>query len=490
MSSKGQSSGAESFVGNILKYSVATWLGFVISAVALVITGILGPEKTADPLTFMSATATLMNIGILGLDQSLLRFYAEPDKGHTGDELFAVCVRISLAVMAVLGLFFSIVCPGWLADTLSFQALGTGIVPLLFLNAAFYMLARYLSVLLRFDPAQLRLYTLETLLMQACFNLFYLFAGFFFRSTFAYAILSICSFAAVVSVFFFIKRRALKVQKNSFHREVVGKLVPYGLALAPTQIMIYLNNTFSLAFIGNTVGTTQKGIFSFGTRLSQMVAAIQAGFATFWGPYIFANYKTEQRRITLVHDILDLLIFSFYALLVGFEDILFWLFPAYKECLAIFPLLMLAVVFSILCEGTVYGSAIAKKPFYDTVGIAMSTLGNIGLCILLVPRLGLTGAALALAGANGCMFLFRTLVGQHFYRTVGSVGKTVLGWGVCLALCGAGSVFAGRFGIKLVCSFGALTVYALVYRTEIDRLCGFVLGFIRKRTKNGTKPSE
>ena len=59
-------SSAESFIGSILKYSIATWLGFLISGLALIVAGILGPEKTADPLTFMSATATLMNIGILG----------------------------------------------------------------------------------------------------------------------------------------------------------------------------------------------------------------------------------------------------------------------------------------------------------------------------------------------------------------------------------------------------------------------------------------
>lgn len=474
------SSTAESFVGNVFKYSIATWLGFVISGLALVIAGILGPDKTADPLTFMSATATVMNIGILGLDQSLLRFYAEPPTGHTGDALFAVCVRISMVVMLVLGAFFSLVCPQWLADTLSFGALGGGIVPLLFVNAALYMLTRYLSVLLRFDPAELKLYTLETLLMQGCFNLFYLLAGFFFDTPYAYAVLSIVSFAAVGGVFCVIKRRALALQKGSFCRPVLGRLVPYGLALAPTQIMLYLNSTFSLAFLGNTVGTTEKGVFSFGTRLAQMVSAIQAGFATFWGPYIFAHYKTEQQRIATVHDMLDLLIFGFYTCLLAAEDLLFWLFPAYSACLPIFPLLMLSVVFSILCEGTVYGIAIAKKPVYDTIGIALSSLGNIGLCLLLVPRFGLSGAALALAGANGGMFLFRTLVGQHFYRTVRSPVKTLAGWALCLGLTVAGYLLAGRFWVKAGVCAVALAAYCLLYKSELRRLVQFAGGLLQR----------
>ncbi len=476
-------SSAENFIGSIFKYSIATWLGFVISGLALVLAGILGPEKTADPLTFMSATATVMNIGILGLDQSLLRFYAEPPAGHTGDELFAVCVRLSLGVMLVLGLFFSLVCPGWLADTLSFQSLGARIVPLLFLNAALYMLTRYLSVLLRFHPAELKLYTLETLLMQACFNLFYLFAGFFFDSAYAYALLSIGSFALVAGAFCFLKRKALAVRQGSFSRPVLAQLVPYGLALAPTQIMIYLNSTFSLAYLGNTAGTAAKGVFSFGTRLAQMVSAIQAGFATFWGPYVFSHYQTENDRICTVHDMLDLLIFAFFACLVALEDILFWLFPAYADCLPIFPFLMLSVVFSILCEGTVYGIAIARKPVYDTVGIALSTLGNIGLCLLLVPRLGLLGAALALAGANGAMFVFRTLVGQHFYRTVRTPAKTLCGWVLCLGVCVAGWALSGRFALKAAVCLAALLLYALLYRPQLALAAQFIRRILQKLKK-------
>lgn len=474
-------SSAESFIGSILKYSIATWLGFLISGAALIVAGILGPEKTADPLTFMSATATLMNIGILGLDQSLLRFYADPPAGRTGNELFAVCVRISLGVMLVLGLFFSLVCPQWLAETLSFASLGTQIVPLLFVNAAFYMLVRYLSVLLRFDPAELKLYTLETLLMQACYNLFYLFAGFFFDSTYAYAVLSILSFAAVAGVFCAVKRKALVTRKGSFSPAVLGRILPYGLALAPTQIMIYLNSTFSLAFIGNTVGSTEKGVFSFGTRLAQMVTAIQAGFATFWGPYVYGHYKTEQDRISTVHDVLDALVFAFFTCLVAFEDVLFAIFPAYKDCLPIFPILMLSAVFTILCEGTVYGISIARKPIFDTIGIAMSSLGNIGLCVLLVPRFGLLGAALALAAANGCMFLFRTLMGQHFYRTVRSPLKTLCGWALCLAVCTGGCLLSGQFLFKGVLCLLALCLFVLIYRTEVRFGIAFIKNFLGSR---------
>ena len=60
---------------------------------------------------------------------------------------------------------------------------------------------------------------------------------------------------------------------------------------------------------------------------------------------MYAHYREEQERIGRVHDVLNLLIFGFFCVLVMFEDIVFLIFPNKKECLTIFPLLMLAVVF-------------------------------------------------------------------------------------------------------------------------------------------------
>ena len=79
----------ESFAGNVMKYSIATYLGFGISGAALIIKGVLPAESYAVPASFMAYTMSLMNVGMLGLDQSLLRFYHEPPAGSTGRSMFA-----------------------------------------------------------------------------------------------------------------------------------------------------------------------------------------------------------------------------------------------------------------------------------------------------------------------------------------------------------------------------------------------------------------
>ena len=107
MSDQKKTSG-ESFAGYVMKYSVATYLGFAITGLALIVKGLLPAEVLGAPVTFMTYTATIMNIGILGLDQALLRFYHEPPAGAEPRQLFAACTRISASFMVLLGVAGSV----------------------------------------------------------------------------------------------------------------------------------------------------------------------------------------------------------------------------------------------------------------------------------------------------------------------------------------------------------------------------------------------
>ena len=52
----------ESFVGNVMKYSVATYLGFLISGAALIIKGVLPADAYAVPATFMAVSYTHLDV--------------------------------------------------------------------------------------------------------------------------------------------------------------------------------------------------------------------------------------------------------------------------------------------------------------------------------------------------------------------------------------------------------------------------------------------
>lgn len=73
--------------------------------------------------------------------------------------------------------------------------------------------------------------------------------------------------------------------------------LPYGIVLAPAAILIPLYRAICLSFLGNYAPAAEQGSFDFAYTLAQLVTTIQAGFSTYWGPYVYAHYRTEQERI-------------------------------------------------------------------------------------------------------------------------------------------------------------------------------------------------
>ena len=477
----------ESFLGNLMKYSVATYLGFLISGAALVVKGILPPDSYAVPASFMAYTTSLMNIGMLGLDQGLLRFYHEPPKGATGRTMFAACTRLSLLVMAVVGLVGSALFARPLATAFGLGTGGAILVPFLFLNAALYMLVRYINVLLRLEN-DVRAYTVQTLWMNACLNLIYLLPGFFTSNVWAFIAAALAGFGGVAVAFWF---RALGASRNAdaapgglrapeAGQGVYRLMLPYGLLLAPAAILTPLYRSVCLSFLAAGPGATSQGLFEFAYTLAQLVTTVQAGFSTYWGPYVYAHYRTEQERIGRIHDVLNFLVFGFFCVLIMFEDVIFLIFPDKAACMRFFPVMMLSAVFAILIEGTVYGNAIARRPHHDTIGVALGVAVNVALCAWLVPLYSVTGAAAAVAASNAAMFLYRTVTGQYYYRTIPNYGRTISGFLLALAATCVGVVFYQHFVVKFVLVGAIVFVYCTLYRPQLQKLWQMALALLRR----------
>ena len=477
----------ESFVGNVMKYSVATYLGFLISGAALIIKGVLPADAYAVPATFMAYTMSLMNLGMLGLDQALLRFYREPPRGATGRGMFLACVRLSLLVMLVVGAAASLFFAPTLAVAFGLGQGGAALVPFLFLNAALYMLVRYINVLLRLEN-DVKAYTVQTLWMNACLNLIYLLPGFFTSNVWAFIAAALAGFGGVAVAFWF---RALGASRGAgaaprgLRAPVAGQgvyrlMLPYGLLLAPAAILTPLYRSVCLSFLAAGPGATSQGLFEFAYTLAQLVTTVQAGFSTYWGPYVYAHYRTEQERIGRIHDVLNFLVFGFFCVLIMFEDVIFLIFPDKAACMRFFPVMMLSAVFAILIEGTVYGNAIARRPHHDTIGVALGVAVNVALCAWLVPLYSVTGAAAAVAASNAAMFLYRTVTGQYYYRTIPNYGRTISGFLLALAAACVGVVFYQHFVVKFVLVGAIVFVYCTLYRPQLQKLWQMALALLRR----------
>lgn len=457
-----------SLLVSILKYSIATVINFLIYGVSLLLVAwLVDPAVWGQVDIFISTSTLFMNICILGLDQSFIRFFNEPPHPLDKHSLFGACFGLStlvlIATCAISCLFF----PQQVLGIFFTEKMGTVYLAMLFLNAFMAMIGRYLNILYRMEGS-IKLYTLESVAMQFFSKMFYLVAVFLnptFENMIAWFTGGMCLFAFI---FLWPNRSYVTFSPSVLFSKANRHILPYGLALAPTAIMLWLNSLFSKIYISKTIGNGPAGVFSMVSLLSNVVAIIQAGFATFWSAFIYANYKTEQEKIKQVHDYLTFLIVEFLCVLLAFEDVIFFfLGPDYRSGMAVFPVMLLVPVFSIIAETTVYGISIAKKPIHDTIGIALSVICNILFCMLMAPKFGLYGVCIALAGANIVMFIYRTVIAQSYYRSIVSFKRTVLVILVMFALVFAACVLNNNFVAKLIVSLAGMVVYIVIYRRQL-----------------------
>ncbi|MEG1800905.1 MAG: hypothetical protein RR273_02915, partial [Oscillospiraceae bacterium] len=317
MQKNNSSMNPKDFLVSIFKYSIATWVNFIIYGVSLLLVAwLVLPEVWGAVDIFLSTSTLFMNICILGLDQSFIRFFNEPPQPLDKNSLFGACFGISTLAMVVFGVVGSVFFPQQILKIFFTQPLDNIYVALLFLNAFMSMIGRYINISYRMEGS-ISLYTLESVLMQFFSKMFYLIAIFFDPSFKNLVFFTLLGMALFSGVFLFSNREKVSFSPSVLFSQANLQLLPYGLALAPTAVMLWLNSLFSKVYISKTIGDAQTGVFSMVSLISNVVAIIQAGFSTFWSAFIYANYKQEQEKIKQVHDYLTFLMVEFFCFLVA-----------------------------------------------------------------------------------------------------------------------------------------------------------------------------
>ncbi len=82
--------------------------------------------------------------------------------------------------------------------------------------------------------------------------------------------------------------------------------------------------------LGNKCGESAQGLFCSATAWRSWSPLSRRAF-NLLGPLCTPTTAREQERIGRVHDVLNLLIFGFFCVLVMFEDIVFLIFPNKKS---------------------------------------------------------------------------------------------------------------------------------------------------------------
>ena len=223
---------------SIFKYSIATWVNFIIYGASLLLVAWFIPADTWGQLDIFISTSTLiMNICILGLDQSFMRFFNEPPTPLDKKSLLGNCFGISAICLAVTAVICCVFFPQQVLGVFFSEKMPSIYLAYLFVNAFMAMIGRYVNLVYRMSGS-IKLYTLESVLMQFFTKVFFVLGVFVSNDLNTLILFAVGGMTAFGLVFLFVIRRDITVSPAVIFTKANRQILPYGLALMPTAVML------------------------------------------------------------------------------------------------------------------------------------------------------------------------------------------------------------------------------------------------------------
>jgi O-antigen/teichoic acid export membrane protein len=192
----------------------------------------------------------------------------------------------------------------------------------------------------------------------------------------------------------------MKGKKIGYSHAMIMEVMAFGVPLIPALIADLVLSMADRYFLDYYVSSQEVGLYSLGYRIAGMITVIIfRPFKIAWPPYMFRiatqDNAKEIYKIVLVY-------FVFISFWVGLglsvlsREVLFLLTtPQYYEAYTIVPLIVVSYILFGMVSILIACIHITKKTKYGAIFMIVSAVVNTALNFLLIPLMGMMGAAIS-----------------------------------------------------------------------------------------------
>lgn len=397
-----------SFLKRLAGFSVGSIVGALISVIQVPLMTRLLTQGDYGIYSFFKVL--LMQIPVflcIGMDQAFVREY------HVfAEKKWAFQEAIWLPLL-VAGLFF-------LATILAAQPLAIWIfdraqdAPLVIWGGAWCLLGlveRFLFLLVRMEERALVYSKMAITIKLAVFATTLLFLLLGWRS-YASAIFGLVWGNLAIDLLFLVRYRAY-FDFRGFRpdRKVFLRMLVFALPLILSVGLNSLLNSLDNLALHRYAGEEDLGIYNAALGMVSLFSLVSTSFTNFWLPTALrwqADGKSQRHFALISEGLVFLMSLLFFALLPA-SLLLEWILgPAYRAAGSILGLLSLRPILSLISETTVLGLLFARKTAYNLPISLLTFLPGLLVNILLTPKWGYLGAALASAASSLVFYGART----------------------------------------------------------------------------------
>lgn len=204
-----------------------------------------------------------------------------------------------------------------------------------------------------------------------------------------------------------------------FSKSECLNLISFGLPLIPAMISSRILSLFDRYILTSYSDLTTVGLYSLGYRIATVVSLVVSAFQTAWPAVFFPAGRAKDAKRFYARVLTYFVFLSGYLALglsVLAEDTLEILAsPAFYPAYRVVPLLSLSYVFYGAYFVAAVGIQLEKKTNYLAYVAGSAAALQIGLNLLLVPSMGMMGAALNTAISYLAMPIMIVLISRRFY---------------------------------------------------------------------------
>ena len=284
----------------------------------------------------------------------------------------------------------------------------------------------------------------------------------------------------IVTIFGYVSSGAFKYRISKINKDLMKKMIKYSSVLIPTTFMWWIMNSSDRIMVTSLIGESANGIYAVSYKLPTLLSVIIAIFNQAW---LFSAIDERDssdnevytnkvyKMIFCVLNIIGLLLLlgcrPFMKIYVASEYYVAWKYMSF---------LIVGVVFQSLSTFISTSYSVNKDNKGFLYSGSMGAIVNIVLNFILIPLIGVYGAALATCVSYISVFAYRVIDTKKYIRIHIFEKKYVISYFVILIA--AASLYID-FYIGEAIIFVLLVLFCILFRTEI----GDFLKIVIKRKK-------
>jgi O-antigen/teichoic acid export membrane protein len=199
---------------------------------------------------------------------------------------------------------------------------------------------------------------------------------------------------------------------------VLKRLLRFSLPLVPSGLAVFVNTYVDRLLINRLLSTAEVGVYGFAIRIATLATVLMVAFQGSLTPLLYARFREPDTPAQLARLFRGFVVCALIALVLlaaASRWLVQWLAPpAFTQAQLVIPILALALLLAQLYIFAPGPALQARTHVFWVVNGSVSVL-NVLLNLLLIPRLGLAGAALATALAAFAGFCGFMVASQRLY---------------------------------------------------------------------------